>query len=103
MNDRQIECFLALARDKNFSRVAEALYITQPAITHQIKSLEKSFAEKGGIRERMAAARKSYRIQQTEAALELLREVYRELAAEGNQELMQKIEKAANILKERIN
>ena len=77
------------------------IHQTNYLLDRQIKSLEKSFAEKGGIRERMAAARKSYRVQQTEAALELLREVYRELAAEGNQELMQKIEKAANILKGR--
>ena len=79
------------------------IHQTNYLLDRQLQSLAKTFTEKGGIRERMAAARKSYRIQQTEAALELLREVYRELAAEGNQELMQKIEKAANILKERIN
>ena len=77
------------------------IYQTNYLLDRQLKSLTKAFTEKGGIRERMANARKSYRIQQTEAALELLREVYRELAAQGNQELMQKIEKAANILKER--
>ena len=77
------------------------IYQTNYLLDRQLKSLTKAFTEKGGIRERMAAARKSYRMQQTEAALELLREVYRELAAEGNQKLMQKIEKAANILKER--
>ena len=77
------------------------IYQTNYLLDRQLKSLAKAFTEKGGIRERMANARKSYRIQQTEAALELLREVYRELAAQGNQELMQKIEKAANILKER--
>ena len=49
----------------------------------------------------MYQARKSYRAQQTEEVLSLLREVYRELAKQDNQELMQKIEKAANILKER--
>ena len=77
------------------------IYQTNYLLDRQLKSLAKAFTEKGGIRERMANARKSYRIQQTEAALELLREVYRELAAQGNHELMQKIEKAANILKER--
>ena len=77
------------------------IYQTNYLLDRQLKSLAKAFTEKGGIRERMANARKSYRIQQTEAALELLREVYRELAAQGNQDLMQKIEKAANILKER--
>lgn len=77
------------------------IHQTNYLLDRQLQSLAKTFTEKGGIRERMAAARKSYRIQQTEAALELLREVYRELSAQGNQELMQKIEKAANILKER--
>lgn len=49
----------------------------------------------------MSRARKSYRTQQTEEVLALLREIYRDLAKQDNQELMQKIEKAANILKER--
>lgn len=78
------------------------IHQTNYLLDRQMQALAKTFAEKGGIRERMANARKSYRIQQTEAALVLLREVYRELAAQGNQEeLMQKIEDAANILKER--
>lgn len=77
------------------------IHQTNYLLDRQIKSLEKSFIEKGGIRERMANARKSYRVQQTEAALVLLREVYRDLAAQGNQELMQKIEKAAKLLKGR--
>ena len=40
MNERQIECFLAAAREGSFSRAARALYITQPAMTHQIGALE---------------------------------------------------------------
>lgn len=77
------------------------IYQTNFLLDRQIKSLEKSFTEKGGIRERMSNARKSYRTQQTEEVLALLREIYRDLAKQDNQELMQKIEKAANILKER--
>ena len=77
------------------------IHQTNYLLDRQIKSLEKSFAEKGGFRERMSRARKSYRTQQTEEVLSLLREIYRELAQQGNQKLMQKIEKAANILKER--
>jgi four helix bundle suffix protein len=77
------------------------IHQTNYLLDRQIKSLEKSFAEKGGIRERMSRARKSYRVQQTEKVLSLLREIYRELAQQGNQELMQKIEKAAKLLKER--
>ena len=77
------------------------IHQTNYLLDRQLQSLAKTFTEKGGIRERMSRARKSYRVQQTEEALSLLREIYRELAVQGTQELMQKIEKAANILKER--
>lgn len=40
MNTVQLECFLAVAEHLNFARAAEALHITQPAVTHQIRSLE---------------------------------------------------------------
>lgn len=40
MNTVQLECFLSVAESLNFARAAEALHITQPAVTHQINSLE---------------------------------------------------------------
>lgn len=40
MNTSQIECFLAVAETLNFARAAEQLHVTQPAITHQINTLE---------------------------------------------------------------
>lgn len=40
MNTTQLECFLAVAEQLNFARAAEELHITQPAVTHQIASLE---------------------------------------------------------------
>lgn len=40
MNTTQIECFLAVANSLNFSRAAEQLRLTQPAVSHQISSLE---------------------------------------------------------------
>lgn len=40
MNTVQLECFLAVAETLNFARAAEHLHITQPAVTHQINSLE---------------------------------------------------------------
>lgn len=40
MNTTQLECFLAVAEHLNYARAAEALHITQPAVTHQINSLE---------------------------------------------------------------
>ena len=40
MNTTQLECFMAVANFLNFSRAAEALRITQPAVSHQISTLE---------------------------------------------------------------
>ena len=59
------------------------IHQTNYLLDRQIKSLEKSFAEKGGIRERMYRARKSYRTQQTEEVLSLLCEIYRKLAEQA--------------------
>lgn len=40
MNTFQLNCFLAVASSLNFARAAEQMNVSQPAITHQIKSLE---------------------------------------------------------------
>lgn len=40
MNTVQLECFLAVAEYLNFSKAADTLKITQPAVSHQITSLE---------------------------------------------------------------
>ena len=40
MNTVQLECFLSVAEHLNFSRASEELKITQPAVSHQIQSLE---------------------------------------------------------------
>ena len=40
MNTTQLECFQAVANYLNFSRAAEHLRITQPAVSHQISTLE---------------------------------------------------------------
>jgi DNA-binding transcriptional LysR family regulator len=40
MEFAQIEAFLAVARTQNFTRAAELLFLTQPAVTRQIASLE---------------------------------------------------------------
>ena len=40
MTTKQMEYALALAKTGNFNRAAEALYISQPTLTYQIKALE---------------------------------------------------------------
>ena len=40
MNTFQLSCFLAVAETLSFARAAEQLNITQPAVTHQIHTLE---------------------------------------------------------------
>ncbi|MDD6189612.1 MAG: LysR family transcriptional regulator [Clostridiales bacterium] len=40
MNTFQLSCFLAVANSLSFARAAEQMRVSQPAITHQIQSLE---------------------------------------------------------------
>ena len=37
---RQLEYFAAVARHRHFTRAAEALYVTQPALSQQVRRLE---------------------------------------------------------------
>lgn len=43
MNDLQIRYFIAVAKNLSFTKAANDLYVTQPAISHQIANLEKEF------------------------------------------------------------
>jgi DNA-binding transcriptional LysR family regulator len=43
---RQLQCFLTLSELLNYGKTARALYMSQPTITFQIKSLEESFGAK---------------------------------------------------------
>lgn len=40
MNEQQITCFVAVAETLSFSGAAQRLYLSQPTVTYQIKSLE---------------------------------------------------------------
>lgn len=46
MNDNQILCFLEAAREKNFTKAADNLFLTQPGISRTIASLEKELNSK---------------------------------------------------------
>jgi DNA-binding transcriptional LysR family regulator len=56
----QLGSFAALARERNYSRVAEAAGLTQPAVAHQIRALERDFGvrlvEPGGRRVELTEA-----------------------------------------------
>ncbi len=43
MSDRRLQVFHAVAGALNFTRAAETLHMTQPAVTHQIRQLEADF------------------------------------------------------------
>ncbi len=43
---KQLQCFLTLAELLNYGKTARALYMSQPTITFQIKSLEEAFGVK---------------------------------------------------------
>lgn len=40
MNSQQLQCFIYVAERLNFTKAAEALYISVPTVTHHIKNLE---------------------------------------------------------------
>ncbi len=41
MNTRQLECFCHIAQNRSFSQAANALFVSQSAVTQQINALEK--------------------------------------------------------------
>lgn len=46
MNTVQLECFVTVAEYLNFSKASQALRITQPAVSHQIQTLEEELGVK---------------------------------------------------------
>lgn len=46
MNTIQLECFISVAKHLNFSKASEEVRISQPAVSHQISSLEKELDTK---------------------------------------------------------
>jgi LysR family glycine cleavage system transcriptional activator len=80
-----LKAFEAAARYENFTRAAEELFVTQGAVSHQVKSLENELGLKLFIRERQ-------RLIITEpgrAYLEVVRDAFDRLAA-GTEHLLQR-------------
>jgi len=44
MADRRLQVFHAVAKHLSFTRAADALFMTQPAVTFQIRQLEEQFS-----------------------------------------------------------
>lgn len=50
MNTTQLECFVSLASTLNFAKTAEQVYLSQPAVTKEIQSLEAELSAKLFVR-----------------------------------------------------
>ena len=76
MDTRQLAAFCAVVERKSFSQAAERLGVTQPAVSLQVRSLEKRLGRK-------LLDRSGRRVEPTEAGLALYRGAQRLLALEG--------------------
>src|ERR671936_674901 len=83
MDTRQLAAFCAVVERKSFSQAAERLGVTQPAVSLQVRSLEKR------LRRRLLD-RSGRRVEPTEAGLALYRGAQRLLALEG--QLLEELE-----------
>jgi DNA-binding transcriptional LysR family regulator len=75
MDTRQLAAFCAVVEQRSFSQAAERLGVTQPAVSLQIRSLEKRLAQQ-------LLDRSGRRVEPTEAGQRLYRSAQRVLAAE---------------------
>ena len=76
MDTRQLAAFCAVVERKSFSQAAERLGVTQPAVSLQVRSLQKRLGRK-------LLDRSGRRVEPTEAGLALYRGAQRMLALEG--------------------
>jgi DNA-binding transcriptional LysR family regulator len=75
MDTRQLAAFVAVVERKSFSQAAERLGVTQPAVSLQVRSLEKRLGQR-------LLDRSGRRVEPTEAGLRLYRGAQRLLALE---------------------
>src|SRR5438093_4940421 len=82
MDTRQLAAFCAVVEKKSFSQAAERLGVTQPAVSLQIRALEKRLGMQ-------LVDRSGRRVEPTEAGQRLYRNAQRVLAAE--QQLLEEL------------
>jgi DNA-binding transcriptional LysR family regulator len=82
MDTRQLSAFCAVVDRRSFSQAAEQLGVTQPAVSLQIRSLEKRLGQR-------LLDRSGRRVEPTEAGLRLYRSAQRMLALE--QQLLEEV------------
>src|SRR5216117_3069307 len=83
MDTRQLAAFCAVVERKSFSQAAERIGVTQPAVSLQVRSLEKRLG-------RQLLDRSGRRVEPTEAGLELYRGAQRMLQLE--EQLVEELE-----------
>ena len=93
MDTRQLAAFCAVVDRKSFSQAAEQLGVTQPAVSLQIRSLEKRLGER-------LLDRSGRRVEPTEAGLRLYRSAQRMLALE--QQLLEEVTGGGDELRGRL-
>lgn len=93
MDTRQLAAFCAVVDRKSFSLAAEQLGVTQPAVSLQIRSLEKRLGEK-------LLDRSGRRVEPTEAGQRLYRSAQRMLALE--QQLLDEVAGEGDVLRGRL-
>src|SRR5260370_10249006 len=76
MDTRQLAAFCAVVEKKSFSQAAERLGVTQPAVSLQIRALEKRLGAQ-------LLDRSGRRVEPTEAGVRLYPHAPRALAAQG--------------------
>src|ERR1700758_5837687 len=94
MDTRQLAAFCAAAERRSFSQAAERLGVTQPAVSLQVRDLEKRLGTQ-------LLDRSGRRVEPTEAGMRLYRGAQRLLALE-NQLLAELGEGAAGELKGKL-
>ena len=99
-NEQVCSQFLIPEKTEQFCNIVITLiHQTNFLLDRHLRKLEQTFSAKGGLKERMYAARIKARGSQRAEGIVILREIYRELTKKGENNLAKKLEQAAQLLK----